>query len=744
MIHRPTTRTIGPPTLRGWYSGRPDRESNPALDLAQRLGVRTEPGLYEVISQQWYRLARWLRAGRQELASVQWRTVPCNASSDSPEGDESPEERRWNSLLDEMLRGGRVGVEQAVPGDVRYGWGEWVGVVHDAYWHGFALVHPYWSSDTASLVTGRIAVQQLLRSSVDRYELSESLRPSRVWYSTSGGYQTLDYERLIHVVPAGVTGQLFGEAALRPMIGPGLAWIQSLVQSGIAEIAESGVTVLHGREAASDDDAERYDAILRASDDGQLRSALLYADEQMERQFPSSSSSGRLDRLRYLDEVCDTFFSRQNASLYSSGAGSRAAAETIGDEDSQLRETTADELVRLAWRTLAEWVASETGYTGRIRDAETVQPEARQAPAELVGALSAARTAGLLRWTEGDEGALREAIGWRPIEEGEVAAAPARPIEEDESLDDVLSLDSIALVDAHPKGCGCGAHRASLRDRPKNEVTGRDGRTISTYAEVGPVEIDGVMHYVDESVAWFAEVEAETAVLDGLTQLLWPQVQEHRAEVASAVRRGASAAELDQLQRRWSARYARSIRIELAKERARQAADASEIARVQTERAPDRVYELTPTPWVLAVRSMLESTLRAARQSAVTIASRVQGEAVRQGTSGLPTRITPEGIAREATGPIRAAGQAQAIESASAAAPEGYGVIAWIRLGYLDDRICEWCESQHRRRWLMRTEREEWLEYVERHGPPDPDCEGTAERCRCRLVPVYGRVSTGA
>jgi hypothetical protein len=89
---------------------------------------------------------------------------------------------------------------------------------------------------------------------------------------------------------------------------------------------------------------------------------------------------------------------------------------------------------------------------------------------------------------------------------------------------------------------------------------------------------------------------------------------------------------------------------------------------------------------------------------------------------------------------VRSAGQAQVIESGYQSAPEGMAVIAWIRLGFLDSNICEWCRSQHRRRWVMRTGLAEFIDYVDQHGPPDGDCAGTAERCRCRLAPVYGRV----
>jgi hypothetical protein len=801
-------RVIGAPTLRGWLSGRPDRETNPVVGVAELLGVRTVPGLYEVIAQQWYRLAKWLKTSRQEIGELSWETTPCGTSPDVPGGDETFDERLWNERLEDLLAGGRVGVETAVPGQIRWGWREWVGLVHDAYWHGFTIAAPYWPSGEASL-SSAIAMEVMLRSAVDRFTVGPDLRPEQVWYYTAGGFQRVDYDRVLHVVPQGVTGQLFGEGALRPLIGPGMAWIQSLVQSGIAEIAESGMLVLTGRDGSGDEDFARYDAIMRANDDGQLRGLLLYGEERAERVFPSSSSGARTERLKHLDEMLDVFFSRQNASLYSSGSGSRAASETIGDEDSQVREVTADTLIDLAYRTLAAWVARETGYTGRIRGAVSVQPEARQSPVELVGALSTAATSGLLRWDADDESQLREALGWRIREEegpqedaaptlsvGALTAsveiaralvgsegvapldpaiareillgagltpeavdrivaaaeqsraqvpapveAPAAPVE---TLDDVLSLASLRLDMADPvphrHHAGCAHSRISLADSRKVEILGRDGRPFRTWCGLEPVVIDGVEHYVEQSVAWLSEDEADTAATSDLGMLLFPEVEEHRAQVQALLRRGASSSELAEAQQRAAERYGKAIRTAVRKERSRQAAETYEVAQDQTARAPDRVYTLSKTPAMRASEALLARTVQQARAAAVTMASRVQTELVRQLGADVPSRITMTGLAREASGAVRAAGQAQVIESAYQVAPPGASVIAWIRLGFLDGRICDWCKSQHRRRWVMSTELEEFTEYVDRHGPPDNDCEGTADRCRCRLVPVYGRV----
>ena len=736
-------RVIGAPTLRGWLSGRPDRETNPVVGVAELLGVRTVPGLYEVIAQQWYRLHKWLKTSRQEIGALSWETTPCGTSPDVPGGDETFDERLWNERLEDLLAGGRVGVETAVPGQIRWGWREWVGLVHDAYWHGFTIAAPYWPSGEASL-SSSIAMEVMLRSAVDRFTVGADLRPQEVWYYTAGGFQRVDYDRLLHVVPQGVTGQLFGEGALRPLIGPGMAWIQSLVQSGIAEIAESGMLVVTGRDGASDEDFARYDAMMRANDDGQLRGLLLFAGESAARVFPSSSSGARMERLQRLDEMLDVFFSRQNASLYSSGSGSRSASETIGDEDSHVREVTADTLIDLAYRTLAAWVARETGYTGRIRGAVSVQPEARQSPVELVGALSTAATSGLLRWSESDEAQLREALGWRAVEDGEDARAVAAPAAPVETLDDVLSLASLRLDMADPvphrHHAGCGCSRVELADARKVEILGRDGRPYRTWCGLEPVVIDGVEHYAEQSVAWLSEDEADTAATSDLGMLLLPEVEEHRAQVQAMLRRGASSSELAEAQTRAAERYGKAIRTAVRKERARQAAETYEVAQDQTSRAPDRLYTLSKTPAMRASEALLARTVQQARAAAVTMASRVQTELVRQLGADVPSRITMTGLAREASGAVRAAGQAQVIESAYQVAPPGASVIAWIRLGFLDGRICDWCKSQHRRRWVMSTELEEFTEYVDRHGPPDNDCEGTADRCRCRLVPVYGRV----
>lgn len=124
-----------------------------------------------------------------------------------------------------------------------------------------------------------------------------------------------------------------------------------------------------------------------------------------------------------------------------------------------------------------------------------------------------------------------------------------------------------------------------------------------------------------------------------------------------------------------------------------------------------------------------------AEVQARTLFQRVVGEvesdySARGTTDGFETRITDRGLAEGAAGVGHAAEQDGRMEGAADAASDtGLVLIGAWRASFEDGNRCSICKSKS----------QVFHPIDSLPNLPDPECKGTASRCRCGLVPVFAR-----
>ncbi len=301
--------------------------------------------------------------------------------------------------------------------------------------------------------------------------------------------------------------------------------------------------------------------------------------------------------------------------------------------------------------------------------------------------------------------------------------------------------ESIADL-AEPRGCGCGScSSASLAET----VTwaGRDGVALPHPRPPAEVEVDGVVYQPELAVAW-AELDDLRAILDAeLAAAIGPIVAEHRAATwASLIDDGYDQAKQDAIYAEYRARYEAAVMDYY--QRARDQA-------VDQARAEQAASDVRPTDRAgLDVEALRRWTDRQAEQArlqtriaAETIASRVQTPVQQAYASGVQRsqwrpNQTLAGLASEAAPVASRVEAVGTLVDTAESAPTGEVVIAAVRSSMRDPNVCEWCESQDRMAWRFPEDEEAFLEYLDAHSLPDPECEG-APRCRCRITLIWGK-----
>ena len=124
------------------------------------------------------------------------------------------------------------------------------------------------------------------------------------------------------------------------------------------------------------------------------------------------------------------------------------------------------------------------------------------------------------------------------------------------------------------------------------------------------------------------------------------------------------------------------------------------------------------------------------------MASRIQAEVEQAWSAGVPrsaftSRITSAGLtlsARAIGNAIESTGRIEAARDLAARNP-GLVVKSVIRTSVRDTRRCSVCQGRHGTEYRL----PEQLAEFEAMPLPDPDCEGTAVRCRCGWLIEWGR-----
>lgn len=307
--------------------------------------------------------------------------------------------------------------------------------------------------------------------------------------------------------------------------------------------------------------------------------------------------------------------------------------------------------------------------------------------------------------------------------------------------------------DESHRGC-CGAHSARLADEEGFDVLTPSGRVWRSAVPVGEVEIDGRVYRPELSVTWADDEDARVQIDAELEAALAAIVAEHRAATLDVLEAGGfdstrSQALWDEYRDRYAAaveEYARKLGA--AAEEQRRAEE-----RRQAEDASPTTRRGLPASTAAAVLDTIEERIGASiDQAAEVIANRVQSQ-VEQGWTGggasgavaAAGRQTVRGLAKSA-GAVGNQVEAAATVQQAATPSNGLVVIAVIRSTMRDQKVCDYCRQAEgggtigsKLTFRFPEDTAAWRAYSAAHGPPDPGCEGGADKCRCRWIVVMGR-----
>jgi len=727
---------IVPPAVSGWSGGQPAFEGNARQTQAEKTGRFGMPGVYDQMVQQWGTVRSHMEKGRTLMASL-------DVEQAKPERA-SPVEADWNTRAMEWIRT-RCGVQGATPEQTRYGLQPILEAAHDLVWYGFTAWVPSWAEGDLAVGTtrGRAVLQPLIRSAVLRWWTQiDTLQVYAVDYQGSTLYQRIPYEQVIHLAWQGQPGELYGQGNLRALVGPFQLWRGTVTFVGKSQASQAG-RLMMVEKGGGEDDMQRLLDVGDQFDAGALSFGILPAGTAYSFEAATSAASDPTGPCAWADAQADRLFASRNSSLVASQHGSRAVADNLSAEDQEWATLLWNRAIGETFGAILGWLARETGYDGQIWPVRITQAEEDAVAvsddvAGLTSALSTAVASGLIQWSPADEVDLRDRIGWsiRP------ATTLANPAKSGSGCTCGADHDEVYLSD--------DAIRITLGDKRSARpymVRGRDGEDFATWREAATVEINGVEVQPERVVAWLADDRENEKLIEDLGLLLGPIFDSHRDEIRAAVAAGASARQLADLRTKFVGAYLREL------------ADASKAwvsSGIERARAEAEVQVATSVPAMAgaAASSSMAATVerlrtvgvtRSITQAAEEMASRVQGDALASARGDvLPEayvpRVTTRGLIRPAIGPLRKVQESAQLVEASQARPDGLVVVAFVRSAIRDGRLCDHCAGLDRARWVFPRDEQAFLQDVERNGPPDSDCEGGESNCRCRLVPVYGRI----
>lgn len=404
----------------GSTSGRPHFEKSPHFRLYQIVTGFGQPRLYDEVATQWYAVAQELDDMRSALGSLDVQTVACGARYAGDEGDETPQEAAWNDALEEMLFG-RLRVETADGYDE--GLSSWLAwLVYPACW-GAGFASPYYEDEGGMMSGSPLYVRPLELSAVDRFDAERgALTPKGFWYRPASIPQDyIKYDDVVHVTTVGSRpGHWYGwNPVFRSLASVFVRWRDLVLKAAASYMTAGGVLVAQQKAGAgtvAEDVRIGMLGRLKELEDGLARAIVITEQFELSVLSPGGSMPDWRAQEEGLVARVKERFANAAATLGLSTHGSRAVSETMGEDDQAKAARRRNALVNRGWMRLAQWVARQEGYTGRIRTLTTVEEEA-QMDAGTIGGLAQARQAGLLSWTPTDEERIRERMGLASMEE---------------------------------------------------------------------------------------------------------------------------------------------------------------------------------------------------------------------------------------------------------------------------------------------------------------------------------------
>ena len=289
------------------------------------------------------------------------------------------------------------------------------------------------------------------------------------------------------------------------------------------------------------------------------------------------------------------------------------------------------------------------------------------------------------------------------------------------------ATDKLRGLDASE--CGCGSCRVTYA-APLHTVIGADGLPFDS-----PVQLVGI-----ESAVEWATIDRQREDLDAaLTAEIERLAERHRAETWDALRDGWQPGEREDVRGRARDRYMTAITSYAGRNAALVSEHAEREMRRQTQ---GRVSVVPQGEGVTEVAPARENERIRAAIAAEEIASRVQSEVERAWTAGVTrasfaSRITAAGLSMSARSIGRARESVGRLEAARDLARQNPDLVikSVIRSSVRDRNRCAVCAKRHGTAFDLPRQRAEF----EAMELPDPDCEGSAERCRCGWLIEWGR-----
>jgi len=750
-------------------------EPNPKRGTAQLIGSGA-PGLLYEICQQVPAVFMCLDASREALRFVEWSTVRCGSTEQSPEGDETPEESAFNDAVEGLVRH-RFGVVQSDE-TLAMGAGQLFALGVDFFSMGTLVAWPHLHGgetlEEQSLTFTVIPLYTVTQTFMENYVTGPV---TTLGVQTSTKWTVTEINTFFRMTNGTTPNVFFGMPELRPLVQDCLNLREALAQQGNALVrsANGGAIVvkydasLNGSGASENDDAAQASAVQMAEDlaTGKVKGAAIPGTWDVEA-VPVGQGT-----LQAVTATVDSISTRIESFLGSSVSGvlgrhaygSRAAAETAAEIDTEKQIRTSCTIIDRMWSALAQWLARRAEYTGRIRKAIDNRAAGNESLASVQD-IATAKQAGMLGpWSNEDIAVMRARQGLPEMDASLLEGAdeqmedeaerpePDDGSEESDGMEDAaeVSPDNSAFSD---HGCGCGQpHAHTFGDMTLGWMDSR-GKWKRHYRGPLVVDVNGVQ-VAPESGFAFSELEDERAAI--IAELI-ASIDTTRAEqvaaifdtwrelVADGIVTNTELGALIKTADDWAEDYGRAI------DKALQ--DVSRISdRLQAE-AQDALTvpgQGIPADEVGAeLRRTVANLPALARMNATTIAERVAkiaaGEMMRY-RYDTAAELSEE-VSKVLTGPALArpsiglANRVEAMSGLRVADKRGARVVAAVRADSKDQEVCAWCLSQNGLVYRFPEDKAEFDAYVDAHGPPDPDCYGTRggnpEACRCGWTLLYG------
>lgn len=494
--------------------------------------------------------------------------------------------------------------------------------------------------------------------------------------------KTVDPSRIVRVTRF---EELFGPDGLglmRALVFIFESWKTSLLDAGIRSGRETGGVIVTG--PAHESDAQRESVMDAASRFavGELEALFLpegYTAEIADLPAPSD----RLSFVRYFDEQIRSAFGDALESLVSSETGSRALGDSLAADAEEQSLTLLEWLVGRLGQELFAFIARSYGYTGRVPRLTTLHDQGVSTD-EHVDTMVRAST--LTGWYDDDRRALRDRLGLAPPE------SAGAPIELTPQLTYSLARPK---VDAPQDGVIDIERLTDGRLRGESRLADEIYRVAQ---ELRQAAIDAVKETGD-----YNRVAMATRYEPRLARLIRDYAAERRAKSEAWGQRIVDASKRQ------------GVIGEATRDTSR---DVDQYVTATDSAVEDKVSEAAS---VIVSRVLSELDTQLAGHGAEMVSAAV----------AVGTRITAKGLTMEAASIGHMAEQAGRLSGAvHAAAADGLVLIGVTRIGWDDRRRCEHCTK-----YAGTT-----------YGPdeipilPDPQCEGGFHRCRCGVVPLFGRL----